>query len=462
VGLDDLVRNYAAPDSILDDDGAVRPEARKQTINEADLERPYVAPGRPALVPMGIMYQGPWKKRSDGISRHVREQAKALAMYLPLNLSEATAVQMFDHEMEPEVFEDVGYLQNVHCSRYVMAIRHFIFGSLDHLRGVIVPGGARFAGDENEDTVYRSTIVYTSWERDRVFQEAVDELNRCAQVWVPCQANADAFVSSGVLHSKVRVVPYPYDPATHGTTKIPLPRGNDMVPPGKRFYAIGKWEPRKDYDRLIGAFFLAFTPRDRVSLTIKTFGWGKWKDYPSMAESGAKWANEPGVIANGWTPKKMDKVLRVIDTNLTDAEMAELHRKNNIYVSSSHGEAFELGAFDALCAGNSLVHVGYGGTAEYAEGHRFLSVHQVPFKMGALPAEYGWEPGAQWSEYELEDLVRMLRAAEPPTERVHPLWFAKKFGRVAVGALMRDLVMSAIRNENPELAEEFEQVGTWG
>jgi glycosyltransferase involved in cell wall biosynthesis len=414
------------------------------------------------MIPVGVMWQGPWRKRSDGFAKHTREQALALARYLPVNLATLGVSSLMDHELDPEVLAEAGYLQNIHATHYPLAIRQMIFNTSDYVFGVLRPPGARLVSEELQQQVVRSSIVYTSWERDRVHPDIIEALSGIADLWVPCEANLQAFVQSGMDLSRVHVMPYPYEPSTHLTTQIPLPRGHGLVPSYKRFYAIGKWEPRKDYDRLIGAFLLAFTPRDRVCLTLKTFGYGKWSNYPSLEESGRKWVNDPAVVARGWTPKSVNRVVRFLDEELTDAEIADLHRTNNIYVSSSHGEAFDIPAFDAMCAGNSLVHIGYGGTADYARcATKLQSVSQVPWKFGQVHPDYKWEPDARWAEYELSDLVTALQMVSPPEERMHPPRLGA-FSRQNVGRMMADRIYDILGESNVNLAGELMDAGCFG
>jgi glycosyltransferase involved in cell wall biosynthesis len=461
MSLRDQLAGYSAGDAgLLDEAGALR-DAEPKAPSAAELDQHAVAPGRSAVLPVGVMYQGEWRTLADGICKHVREQSRALAMHLPVTLSAVGPGPLLDHEIDASVIEAVGYLQNVHCSRYPCAVRHIVFLTTEYLRNVVCPGGGRLSGADDEERVWRSTIVYTSWERDRVAQIFVDDLLRLGEVWVPCEANRRAFVSSGMPPAKVRSIPYPYDPSTHLASKIPIPRGNELVPSGRRFYSIGKWEPRKDHHSLIGAFLLAFTPRDRACLTLKTFGWGQWHGHPTPQESAKHWVGDPAVQANGWTRRSINRLVRVIDAELTDEEIAGLHRENNIYISASHGEAWDIPAFDARCAGNSLVYVGYGGAEEYTvpDGERFV---QVPYKMGPVHPGYGWEQGAQWADYRLEDLVASLRKARPPERRVHPVDFAGRFGRAAVGAKMARAVLDMLGRHDVGLADELRSAGGFG
>lgn len=431
-------------------------DVRGKPPTEAELAQEYVAPGDEALLPLGVLYQADWKRYGDGMARHAREQVTALASTgFPVALQSIYHGGQLDGELHPDVVSKVGALPRVTLGSIGIAIRQAVIHNSDFLLGLVCPKGARVMEFDVQKRVYESTIVYTSWERSMVHPSIVEILKRCGQVWVPCRANHDAFVESGLPLDKVTVVPCPYDPATNPVCKIPLPYGREHVPSGKRFYAIGKWEPRKEYDRLIGAFLLGFTPKDRASLMLKTHGWDTWEGYPSVQESLKKWFDDPRVKSNGWTVEKAQRQVRVVTKRITDAEMSELHRTNNIYVSSSHGEAWELGAFDARCAGNRLVYVGYGGADEYA-GKEDVS---IPFDLGPVDKNYGWEPGAQWAHYAMDALIEAMRKAEPPTRRIHPPELYARFGKGPVGERMKVLILQLAEKLNPALGHALVEAG---
>jgi glycosyltransferase involved in cell wall biosynthesis len=356
------------------------------------------------------------------------------------------------------VLEEIDYLRHTSFSATAVAIRHTILHNQSQLHNLICPPGGRLAGFAAERAVYDATIVYTSWERSTVGKPLVEILERCGQVWVPCNRNADVFISAGVPEEKVRVVPQPYDPSRHLPSQIPAPRGSLEVPDGKRFYAIGKWEPRKNYHLLIGAFLRSHFPSEKASLLLKTYSWGGWKDYPTPMESVAHWLEQPEVRTLGWTPELFEKRVRLLTKRLTDEQMNKLHQRNNIYVSPSHGEAWELGAFDAVAAGNSLVHVGYGGSEDYAlDGsvrveHGLAPVHQ----------DYPWEENAQWADCSVDELMNGLRLAKPPERRVHPPELYGKYSTYAVGRIMRRNVLELARRLNPKTADALEAAGSFG
>lgn len=404
-----------------------------------ELDTPYTAShGTGPVLPAGVIYSADWRKVADGMAKHARAQVSALAAAgIPVALQSISSEGIFlDADVRPEVRAEVGHLAAVTLGQPVLAIRHAVFHHADFLRNVVVPAGGRLGTVEHEKSVYESTILYTSLERDAVSPSLVEIMRRCAEVWVPCEQNAVALLNSGMPENKVHVIPYPYDPSS-SVCKIPAPRGHESVPDGRRFYSIGKWEPRKNHATLLRAFLCAYGPKDRASLTLKVHGWGGWEGYPDVEGALASCAQDERVRAKGWSDDNLRKRVRIIVDKISEDEIVALHAQNNIYVSVSHGEAWGLPEFDAKCAGNSLVHVGFGGSAEYADPRIDLA---IPYHMTQIHPAYGWE-ASRWAECDFEDVVRALQAAQPPARRLHPPDFNGRFSAHAVGELMKDRIM---------------------
>ena len=438
--LIDQLSRYRASDSMLDDYG------RQRAPTDEELSRTIIAPGTDALLPIGVTYQAGWEPAGDGIARHARAAVRALSKAgIAVSLqSLPIARMMLEDEIDPSVIREVGYLRSTSVGRALFAVRQVILHNHQFLENVVVPAGARLSDFENELKVYRSTIVYTSWERSTVHPELVAVLNRCARVWVPCEMNRAVFVDAGV--ERVDVIPCPFEPETSLTAGIAAPRGSESVPEGKRFYAIGKWEPRKNYDALIGAFMREFTQKEKASLFLKTHEWGSWENYPTVKESLERWLADPAVIGNGWTRTNYNRRLRIVTTKIPDEKILGIHRDNNIYVTGSHGEAWDLPAFDARVAGNRLVYTGYGGAEDYASSSDVqIGCDRDPPAMFFEPvhAGYGWEPDALWAEAGVEGIRCALRRASPPARRVLPPELYARFGSDAVGRLMVASLMRA-------------------
>lgn len=425
---DNLVKQldaFSGGDShkLLDADN---PKGRPPT--EEELQHTHAAPGRKAMLPIGIAYHGPWKFYADGMGKHTREQVRALAATgLPVRLQSIGQPKFLNEELHEDV-RKVEYLERVSFSHTALAIKQFVFHSLSFLQEMICPTSLRSHASAAD--VAKHTIVYTSWERDRVYPQIIDELQQVGRVWVPCEMNRMAFVNSGLPESKVDVIPYPYDPAS---CTIAAPRGREDVPVGRRYYHIGKWEPRKNQHQLLGAFLLAHTPKSRASLVIKTSGFGStWANYPTAEESVRFWLDDPRVRERGWTSEHLDRLVRIIYDRISEEDIQRLHEKNNIYISSGLGEAWDIPAFEARLAGNRIVAVGFGGPSEYMSEDDVL----VKRSIGPVHSQYDWEPDAQWARVATEDMAKAMKLAEPPKFRMVPPELCQLFSHYAVGRRM--------------------------
>jgi glycosyltransferase involved in cell wall biosynthesis len=435
-GLGEQLSVFRSPGSILDGDAAAPPD-------EVELQRTHIAESESALLPVGVVYQAQWRIAGDGMASHARAQVLAIAEAgIPVRLQSISQMgRLLDSEVDPSVMAEVGWLQRVSFSNVVIAVRQLVLYSMDFARNTLLPAAVRVAGHEYEQKVLDSTIVYTSWERDTASRDLIDLLSRCNQLWVPCKDNARAFIDAGMPEEKVHVVPCPYVPGV-GPAGIAAPFGGERVPDGKRFYTIGKWEPRKNLPGLLRAFLRGFTPKERVSLALKTSGFETWKDHPSLNELIAQLADDPVVRKNGWTADKLVQRVSIINGKIPEEALLDLHKRNNIYVSAAHGEAFEMSAFAARCAGNRLVYTGWGGPRDFA-GHDDVAIEHT---MGPVHPEYNWEPDAKWAVYEEEALIEAMRKAEPPSKRIHPPSFNRRFSRHAVGKKMRKLLLRAAQD----------------
>ena len=415
---------------------------------EPNLENPVAgeavfARGEPAEHPFAVLYQGEWETPWDGTCTAVRLHARALAQSgLPVVLRSFSHVVINEDGVAEPVHADgvpfavrveVGSLTDTSAATMTPMIKHVVIRSADQLRAIVYPRGIMHHElgflIAMRKAVAGATILYTVWERDRVDPEIAKILNRVAQVWVPCEQNRQMLLKCGV--ERVVTVPHPFDPLS------PLLKLTARRPyPNRRFYAIGRWEPRKGYHELLGAFLRSFRPEQGHTLTIK-FSGGQWDGYPTPAESVAHWAKHPDVIERGWTNQAFRKSVLLIPGKVTQDAIVKLHFLNNIYVACSHGEAWNLPARDAKLAGNLLVHVPYGGTEDFSESRDI----KIPFHMAPVPPSYHWEPGAEWADFDTDAIGAALEQAGPPIVFERPTWFEDRFSLASIGTFMRRLVL---------------------
>ena len=438
-------------------EGLTRPPPTAEEINDE-----YVAPGAAATHPVGVLFKADHETLADGMCRQARVCARALSdagvplMLLSIQHTVRHGALVYraagDAMLHPDVYAQVGLLRHTTVSNPAVVVYHTVITSAEALRGLMLPDFAAGAGTV-ADRVLSAAICYTPWERTTVDPEVIRFLNRVGQVWLQCDRNAQVFIEAGLDPERIRMVPNPYDPENLCAT---IPDRVPERPSGARFYTIGKWEPRKNHHGLIGAFLSEFTPEASANLTIKASHFGTWKDYPAPRESVMHWLNDETVRANGWTPELVGRRILIFEDFWTDDDIANLHARGNIYVSASHAEGWDYPAFDAKTADNVLVHVGFGGSEDYADA----TDHKVPWHLEPAHPTYGWEKNAGWAVPTLADLRAALRvaAANPvTTPRVRRVDLAEKYNARAIGVRMRDLVVELSRATNPELSQRLEE-----
>jgi glycosyltransferase involved in cell wall biosynthesis len=423
---------------------------------ELDPKTQFVAPGAPAKYPYAVLYQAEYETEWDGTAVAARLHARALAAAgLPVLLRSFSlkftdsegAVQEAIQGIPEAVEKEVGILRKTSAAQMMPMIKHIVIRDHAHLQNLVWPRGASagFTVEQQvelRDRIYGHTILFSVWERDSVDEKIARELQRIGECWVPCEQNAEMLRRHGV--ERVRVMPHPFDPAD---PLCKLVGRNVRTDDWKLFYSIGRWEPRKGYDKLIEAFLLAFKPGDHAKLTLKITG-GDWPNFLSPKELILQLLGSELIQKQGWTLENFVQHVSVFSARKPRSEIIALHYYNNIYVSPSHGEAWNLPAFEAKLAGNAMVHVPYGGTCEFADIKLDVT---VPIQMGPVHASYGWEPAAQWADYDVLDLARALQKATPPREyAVHP--GIERFSLKQVGVAMRDAVLGLCDRVHPKCA----------
>ena len=447
-------------------DDYVDAEGAPRAPTQGELADARFAPGKPAEHPYAVLYQGEYETPWDGTAVAVRLHARALASTgVPVRLTSFSHVVVNEygypepvHEvgLPPEVEAEVGHLRATDAATHVPVIRHAVLRSPDHAQQVLVPRGAIARTDDIADiiamrkAVARSTILYSVWERDHIDSEMARVLNHAGELWVPCVQNATMLANSGVRSEIVHVVPHPYDPDDDICKVSALKRASPASSGWRLFYSIGRWEPRKGYAELIEAFLQAFSPADKVVLTIKYSG-GKWLDYPTPEEAMKR------AIARSpkWSADKAAERVILLSGRGARTGIIELHYRNNIYVCSSHGEAWALPAMEALLAGNALVAVPYGGVVDYMppDGSPLVSVVE-PSGLESVPESYRWPSGTKWCGFTVDALSRALTHARVPAVCQMPEYL-KKFELKQVGAQMYARMMQIADKCKPEAAEYY-------
>ena len=419
-------------------------------------------------VPYGINWRGPWETNAVSFAQVTRRTVRAIEsagmpVFLPANW---TRQSVFDSDIPDSTFLELGATVTKstidgqvvravdnsptqrHLDRILVTVSH-ISADFKPIHAALFPGNAHILMPGEISAIHPYLIAMTALERDRVDVDTVSMLKRFGQVWVPCERNKAVLQALGVKNA--HVVPHPMPEAR--VRALMMAKGRVPLQGHYVFYTIGKWEPRKNQDNLIRGFLRAFSPIDKAVLLVKTSPFGSYRNYPaSPVEALQMMLEEPEVKAKGWTAETVQQKVRINLERLTDREIVDMHAMGNCYVNTSHGEAWELSCYDALSAGNHLIHTGWGGSEDYAvEPMPGLRLWDGKSTEVCHP-DYRWGP-SRWAKVDIGAIELAYRVAYFDSHRVRskpPVHHTTD----SVGATCRKLILDCCH-----LTEE--QVSAW-
>jgi len=272
-------------------------------------------------------------------------------------------------------------------------IAHLVPAHHSHVRAALdaLPGGAG------------PLLWHTVWETDRLPKHWPALLNRVDRVIVPTAWNREVFETSGVS-TPVVVVPHVACDPVPGDGGVGLGLPPDVVV----FYTISRWDQRKDPAAVIHAFLEAFTADDPVALVVKT------TPIPQSPIIGKR-GSESGLA--GDTLLEVERIMRgsqrpalvrVETEDWSPARIAGLHSRGDCFVSLSHGEGWNVGAFDAAAYGKPVVVTGWGGSLAWLEpSTAYLVEHDLEPVRHAEPWTYS--PDQHWAVPRRAHAVELLR-----------------------------------------------------
>jgi glycosyltransferase involved in cell wall biosynthesis len=425
----------------------------ENTIVPREDEASFAVATQPAEREYAVIYKGPYEDEFDGVCSAVRRHANAL-----LEAGVPTVLQSRTHTMTvggvrshatfadltPAVQQEIDRVTRTSFSKTLLVVHHVV-PTLDILLNIAYPVHMAQV-DENAVEAYRkASFLMLAFEGDRVTSQVAKVLNLFGEIWVPCEQNRQMLKHSGVT-AEIVVIPHPYKPGDSMVTVEPSKRSptNPL-----KLLSVGKWEPRKDQHTMIGAFLMAFSPKDAPRLIIKTSDFGAWQDYSAGAtESVLQWMSHP-VIGAKWTAEQAGNHVFTIRERMPREQLARMYAECVVYVSPGRAEGFDLPAFDAKLVGLPMVHVGYGGTADFADPETDLQVHDADTPMVPVHKQYSTLAGAQWSGYTPEAMAAAMRRAVAhalagATKR-RDVRALERFSVASVGRLMRQRLEARAR-----------------
>ena len=254
-------------------------------------------------------------------------------------------------------------------------------------------------------------VAFTTWESDRLPDRYVDALNHYDLVVVPSSFNVALFMASGVTVPVV-AVPHVARPVT--VAPPPAPSGH------LRFYTIGTWSTRKALDGTITAFMDAFGPEDDVSLLVRTTE----EDHVAVARQARRgWVVDPSETRSWFSLERLvagrdHAPIELRTEAMTPAEVKDVHRSADCFVSLTRGEGWGFGAFDAAAHGNPVVTTGWGGTLDFLpEGYPYLVDYDLV--ASSLDEPDNWAPPSRgrWAKARIAHGAALLRSVHEDREK---------------------------------------------
>jgi len=389
----------------------------------------------------GVGFFAPWEEVDAGFPEHARRCAVALAATgIPLHLRSVTGGMQFHTAKDPEAAKGALAMKRRLEALLTASVKHYdvaVYQVIADDASLFRLGAPTHPHMDAEQLahVHSRRIVSTVFERDRVSESVAWCLKRLGGVWVANQQDRRMLLAAGLSESRVRVVPAPYfsiDPhlGLDGRQRLPGP---------VRFYHIGKWEPRKGQHRMLGAFLLAFRPGEAKLYMKTSLGGPKLTTYPaSAAASLTEWLADERIQARGWNMGELNRNVFVIQRRLSTEQMVELHRQGDVYVTLSHGEGFDMPAFDSKLAGNLMVYTPSGGPQDFAG-----DADELVAAARTIPCDpfYGWGD-ACYLDYDMDAAVESLRRSKRRIEAGERRrgMVPAPFSADVVGASMREAV----------------------
>ena len=235
--------------------------------------------------------------------------------------------------------------------------------------------------------VYESTAIPADWAA--IINNSLD------LVLVPSRFNLEAFVSSGVLKEKIRVLAHGIDEKIYKKDDRPGKNGK------YKFLCAAMPQKRKAIGVLLRAFKAAFGPGNNrdVELVIKSpYEPGK-TPYDDLSLGQYYSENNIKFIFSGYE----------------EQDMARLYKNSDCFVLASRGEGFGMVYLEALACGTPVIATGWGGQTDFLNDTNSLLVKYSTGPAGAM--QYGnANPEGLMAEPDFDDLVSKLRFARENPE----------------------------------------------
>lgn len=244
----------------------------------------------------------------------------------------------------------------------------------------------------------RFSIGLTMFEADRIPSLWVEACNRMDEIWVPTAFNMETFAASGVRPEKLRLMPLGVDTDRFRPSLPPLFLARRR---GFTFLTNFQWGPRKGQEVLLRAYVEEFSPREEVTLLIKTF-----QSFPGYDPRAPFLRQEVRTILASSGKKDLPNIVFIAEI-LPAYMMPRLYASADCYINTAYGEGWDMPALEAMASGLPVIATAWGAHLDYLDaGNGYLLAID-----GLVPADHPhpFYHGARWARPSLKEARRLMR-----------------------------------------------------
>lgn len=260
---------------------------------------------------------------------------------------------------------------------------------------------------KNFDTI----IVNTVWETTRVPKRWVRFLNRADAVFIPSSQNRQALRNSGVK-VPIHLVPHGVHAGQYATLRRKWPTKANRIP--FTFLSVFGFQHRKNPEKLLRAYWEAFSANDPVKLIIKTNGYSGKENESWIRKQIAAYKEKLGLT-------KRTAPVEIIARRLNSDQMRQLYARSHAFVLPTRGEGVGLPFLESMASGLAVIATGWGGHMDFLHaGNAFLVPYRLKPTVDGLARRttlsrpfrhlFG-ERGQLWAEADLAGLKNAMQRA---------------------------------------------------
>jgi len=270
-------------------------------------------------------------------------------------------------------------------------------------------------------------------------------LQQMDEVWVPNSDLKNILTKDGLFEDseRIKTVPHTCDLRKYKAPTKPV--SIEGLDDKFKFYYIGDMNDRKNLRSLVRCFHSEFDRSEPVGLVLKLWKFGHSPQ--QVRELAVNMCNQVKQELRMYKSIESYHTESIISEQIPEEGIRALHQYGDCFVCPSHGEAWSIPSFDAMCYGKTPICSNFGGPKEFigtdpdinkgtlVEG--FFDVCDCtdsPFPTLFTGREQWFDP----SEGGIKSAMRYYYEQRDKIDRQVGIESAERFSYESVGNLMKD------------------------